>query len=73
MPFDSAVNIMDCFFYDGAKVLVHFAILFKVQKHLTIIHSNYISTCTIYNVVPHVLVFLCDKTLRESQKKNKKG
>lgn len=32
MPFESAINIIDCFFYDGAKVVF--------QVALTILSSN---------------------------------
>lgn len=36
MPYQCAVNIVDCFFYDGAKVLfqVNFFLYFKNFKHL---------------------------------------
>lgn len=33
MPFESAVNILDCFFYDGAKVIFQIALTVLDANH----------------------------------------
>ena len=33
MPFESAVNVMDCFFYDGAKVIFQIALAVLDANH----------------------------------------
>jgi hypothetical protein len=60
MPYESAVNIMDCFFYDGARVI--FQVSNKSQReHSFILFVMYISAASFFknNVVFACLFFLC--------------
>ena len=47
MPFDSAVNIVDCFFFDGAKVIfqVSLAILDKLKDQLSKVKDDGEAMC----------------------------
>ena len=59
MPYESAVNIIDCFFYDGARVI------FQVSNKSHRQHSffyNLLSTLMLFYFLKRILcllIFLC--------------